>query len=99
MTCIHGHVAGCTCGDCAIARCWAFLPEPRGRALIACQIQTGPSRAWTDRTYVVVPAADGQWMVDFGMGALEPRRDWAAILDWLRALRPRDVELLEVNDG
>ena len=71
------------------------LCEPRVRALIACQIQTGPGMTWTNRTYEVVRAADGQWRIDFGDGALEPRRSWALVLDWLRRLRPRDVELLE----
>ncbi len=71
------------------------LPEPRDRALIACQIQTGPAMAWTNRTYDVVRSPDGQWRIDFGEGALEPRRCWAAVLDWLCKLRPRDVELLE----
>ena len=76
----------------------AALREPRSRALIACQIQTGPGQTWTNRTYEVVRATDssGQWMIDFGEGPLEPRRDWDAVLDWLRRLRPRDVELLEV---
>jgi hypothetical protein len=71
------------------------LPEPRSRALIACQIQTGAGMTWTNRTYEVVRAADGQWLLDFGEGALEPRRDWDAVLGWLRAMRPRDVEMLE----
>jgi hypothetical protein len=71
------------------------LREPRDRALIACQIQTGPGMTWTNRTYEVIRGADGQWRVDFGKGALEPWRDWSAILDWLRSLRPRDLELLE----
>ena len=72
------------------------LPEPRTRALIACQIQAGPGQTWTNRTYEVVRASDGsgQWLVDFGEGPLEPRRDWAAVLDWLGRLVPRDVELL-----
>ena len=73
----------------------AALREPRSRALIACQIQTGPGRTWTNRTYEVVRGADGQWLVDFGSGPLEPRRDWESVLDWLRRLSPRDVELLE----
>jgi hypothetical protein len=73
----------------------AALREPRARALIACQIQTGPGMTWTNRTYEVVRSKDGQWLVDFGEGPLEPRRDWDAVLDWLRKLRPRDVELLE----
>jgi hypothetical protein len=94
VSCVHGHSASCWCGDCTIAHCW--LRKPRSRALIACQIQTGPGMTWTDRTYVVVPASDGQWMIDFGEGAFEPRRDWNAVLDWLRSMRPRDVELLEV---
>lgn len=74
------------------------LSEPRSRALIACQIQSGPGQAWTNRTYEVVRASDGsgQWLVDFGAGPLEPRRDWDAVLDWLWRLGPRDVELLEV---
>jgi hypothetical protein len=74
----------------------AALHEPRDRALIACQIQTGPGQTWTNRTYEVIRATDGQWHVDFGAGPLEPRRDWAAVLRWLELLRPRDVELLEV---
>jgi len=64
--------------------------------LIACQIQTGPGMTWTDRTYEVIRASDGQWCVDFGDGPLEPRRDWAAVVRWLELLRPRDVEMLEV---
>jgi hypothetical protein len=72
------------------------LPEPRTRALIACQIQTGVEQTWANRTYEVIRASDGQWRVDFGEGALEPRRDWAAILAWFWSLRPRNVELLEV---
>lgn len=71
------------------------LPEPRDRALIACQIQTGLGMTWTNRTYEGIRAADGQWRVDFGDGALEPRRNWAAVLSWLEKMRPRDVELLE----
>lgn len=71
------------------------LAEPRARALIACQIQAGPGRTWTRRTYEVMRAVDGQWLVDFGEGPLEPRRDWDAVLDWLWRLSPRDVELLE----
>lgn len=73
----------------------AAFREPRSRALIACQIQTGPGMTWTNRTYEVVRASDGQWLVDFGEGAREPRRDWDAVLSWLVKLRPRDVELLE----
>ena len=73
----------------------AALREPRARALIACQIQMGPGQTWTNRTYEVVRSDDGQWMIDFGAGPLEPRRNWDAVLDWLRILRPRDVELLE----
>lgn len=75
----------------------AALCEPRARALFACQIQTGPGQTWTNRTYEVVRASDGsgQWMIDFGEGPLKPRRNWDAVLDWLRSLRPRDVELLE----
>lgn len=74
------------------------LPEPRARALIACQIQAGPALTWVDRTYEVVraPDASGQWLVDFGAGPLEPRRDWQAVLTWLWRLSPRDVELLEL---
>lgn len=72
------------------------LPEPRTRALISCQIQTGVEQTWANRTYEVIRASDGQWRVDFGEGALEPRRDWAAILAWFWSLRPRNVELLEV---
>lgn len=71
------------------------LPEPRSRALIACQIQRGPDETWVDRTYEVIRAKDGQWLVDFGAGPLEPRRDWRSILDWLWRLSPRGVELLE----
>lgn len=71
------------------------LAEPRSRALIACQIQAGPGRTWTNRTYEVVRGSDGQWLVDFGEGPLEPRRDWASVVDWLARLCPRDVELLE----
>lgn len=71
------------------------LAEPRGRALIACQIQTGSDMAWTDRMYEVVPAADGLWLIDFGEGGLEPRRDWRDVLDWLGCLHPRAVELVE----
>ena len=83
---------------------WVDLAEPRRRALIACQIQTGPGRTWTNRTYEVVRTADGQWLVDFGEGPFEPRRgpyhfsmvgDWNAVLDWLWRLSPRDIELLE----
>lgn len=92
--CIHGHGSACRCGDCVIARC-DRLPEPTQRALIACQIQTGLGQTWTDRTYEVFRGQDGRWMIDFGEGPLEPRRDWDAVLDWLRSLRPRDVELLE----
>ena len=96
-TCIHGHPRGdCGCGDCKIARCDRLaIPEPQQRALIACQIQTGIGQTWTSRTYEVVRAPDGQWMVDFGEGALEPRRDWEAVLGWFWSLKPRDVELLE----
>lgn len=71
------------------------IPEPQQHALIACQIQTGPGQTWTNRTYEVSRATDGQWMVDFGAGPLEPRRDWDAVLEWLWCLRPRDLELLE----
>lgn len=93
---MHGHNYSCACGDCQIAGCSRYaLLEPRERALISCQIQSGPGRTWTNRTYEVVRSADGQWLVDFGEGALEPRRSWDEILDWLRSLRPRDVELLE----
>ena len=73
----------------------AALREPRVRALIACQIQVGPGQTWTNRTYEVVRGRDGQWLVDFGAGPLEPRRDWTSVLDWLARLSPRDVELLE----
>lgn len=73
----------------------AALREPRVRALIACQIQAGPGMTWVKRTYEVTRSKDGQWCVDFGEGPLEPRRDWYSVLDWLRRLRPRDVELLE----
>ena len=96
---IHGHGTDCGCGDCKIARCGrdavAALREPQQRALIACQIQTGLGQTWTNRTYEVLRAPDGQWRVDFGAGPLEPRRTWADVLDWLWSLRPRDVELLE----
>ena len=71
------------------------LPEPLVRALIACQIQTWPGGTWTNRTYEVIRASDGQWLVDFGDGAIEPRRDWSAVVDWLCRLGARDVELLE----
>lgn len=71
------------------------IPEPRVRALIACQIQSGPGMTWTDRTYEVLRANDGQWRVDFGEGVREPRRSWSAVLEWLRSLRPRDVEVME----
>ncbi len=72
------------------------LPEPRQHALIACQIQVGFDQTWTKRTYEAVRTDDGLWRIDFGAGLLEPRRDWAAVLAWLRLLAPRDVELLEV---
>lgn len=82
-----------------IARCGRVivpaLREPQQRALIACQIQTGPGQTWTDHTYEVVRAADGYWFINFGEGSLELYRDWTAVLDWLWCLRPRDVELLE----
>jgi hypothetical protein len=71
------------------------LPEPRVRALIACQIQLSGT-AWTNRTYEVIRADDGQWLLDFGEGWREPRRDWNAVLDWLVAMRPRDIEMMEV---
>jgi len=71
------------------------LREPHKRALISCQIQTGPGMTWTNRTYEVIRGTDGQWLVDFGAGPLEPRRDWDGILSWLGQLRPRDVEILE----
>jgi hypothetical protein len=97
--CTHGHEAGCGCGDCTIARCRRYevpaLREPRACALIACQIQTGPGMTWTNRTYEVIRAPDG-WLVDFGEGRLEPRRDWAAVVRWLELLRPRDVEMMEI---
>lgn len=70
------------------------LPEPRTRALVACQIQTGAAMTWTDRTYEVVRAEDGQWRVDFGEGTLEPRRSWQDVLAWLASLRPRHLEML-----
>jgi hypothetical protein len=73
------------------------LHEPRTRALIACQIQTDPGRTWTDRTYEVIRGTEGKWRIDFGDGALETRRDWAAVLRWLELLRPRDVEMLEIQ--
>lgn len=103
MNCVHGHVVGCACGDCQVARCGtssyavvAALCEPRSRALIACQAQSGPRMVWEDRTYEVVRAADGQWLLGFDDGPPVSRRDWDAVLDWLRRMRPRDVELLEV---
>ncbi len=70
------------------------LPEPRDRALIACQIQDGPRGTWVDRTYEVARSVDGGWLIDFGEGRLEPRRDWSAVLDWLWRMVPRAVELL-----
>lgn len=73
----------------------AALPEPRTRALISCQLQSGPATAWVDRTYEVIRSVDGCWLVDFGEGRPEPRRDWRAVLDWLWRLCPRNVELLE----
>jgi hypothetical protein len=75
------------------------LREPRARALIACQIQAGPNATWVERTYEVTRSEDGQWLVDFGEGPLEPRRDWESVLDWLRRLRPRGVELLEESSS
>ena len=97
--CLHGHDVGCGCGDCTIARCRRYevppLREPRVRALIACQIQTGPGMTWTDRTYEVIRAPDGHWRIDFGDGGSEPRCDWDAVVRWLELLRPRDVEMLE----
>jgi hypothetical protein len=71
------------------------LHEPRRLALIACQIQTGPGRTWTNRTYAVERTADGQWLIYFGGGARVLRSDWNDVLDWLRRLCPRDIELLE----
>ena len=99
-SCIHGHGTDCTCGDCKIARCGRktvpALREPQQRALITCQIQTVPGQTWTNRTYEVLRAPDGQWRVGFGgEGPLEPRRNWDDVLDWLRRLSPRDVEMLE----
>ena len=73
----------------------AALREPQQRALIACQIQAGSGQTWTNRTYEVLRGPDGQWRIDFGEGPLEPRRNWDDVLDWLRRLCPRDVELLE----
>lgn len=84
-------MTGYTGGYAAVAA----LREPRARALIACQIQTGPGQTWTNRTYEVSRGVDGQWLVDFGEGPREPRRNWEAVLDWLARLCPRDVELLE----
>lgn len=101
VNCIHGHRADCGCGDCKIARCGRatvpLLREPQQHALIECQIQTGPGRTWTNRTYEVVRSADGQWCIDFGEGTLEPARSWEDVLDWLRCLGPRDVALLEIT--
>jgi len=74
----------------------SMLPEPRERALIACQIQDDPRGPWVDRTYAVVRAVGSGWLIDFGAGRLEPRRDWSAVLDWLWRMAPRDVELMEV---
>lgn len=74
----------------------ASLHEPRSRVLIACQIQSGPRMTWTNRTYEISRAVDGQWLVDFGEGALEPRRSWSAVVEWLCSLRPRDVEMMEI---
>lgn len=71
----------------------AKLREPKRRALISCQIPAGDG--WLDRTYEVIRARDGQWMVDFGAGPLEPRRSWEDVLNWLCRLSPRDVEMLE----
>jgi len=72
------------------------LHEPRVRALIACQVQSGPDMTWEDRTYEVFRSADGQWRIDFGYGEQEPRSDWDAVLRWFAAMRPRAVEMLEV---
>lgn len=105
ITCIHGHNVGCGCADCDIARCrYAFyariaaLPEPRGRALIACQVQSG-ALLWENRTYEVVRASEGQWTIHLGecAGPGERRRSWDEVLDWLRRMRPRDVEMLEIS--
>lgn len=98
MTCIH-------CADCDVARCRyssyaviAALPEPRDRALIACQIQSGAGMTWINRTYEVVRASEGQWIIHLGEcgGPGERRHSWYDVLDWLRRMRPRDVEMMEV---
>lgn len=75
------------------------LPEPRRRALIACQIQVGVGQTWINRTYEVVRAKDGYWLIDFGEGRLEQRASWEAVLGWLWRLAPRDVELLEESSS
>ena len=105
MSCVHGHSFDCGCGDCNIAHCRtstyatiAALPEPRDRALIACQVKSGAGMAWEDRTYEVARASDGQWIIHLGecAGPGERRSSWYEVLDWLRRMRPRDVEMLEV---
>jgi hypothetical protein len=73
------------------------LPEPKMRALIACQIQSGPERTWINRTYEVIRTDDDQWRIDFGEGGLEPRRSWSDVLEWLWHLAPRDVEMMEIE--
>lgn len=99
MNGVHGHGRDCRCEGCTSIRCGrdaiAALREPRVRSLIACQIQAGSGSTWLNRTYEVVRSADARWSLDFGQGPLEPRRDWEGVLDWLRSLRPRAVELLE----
>ena len=76
-----------------------MLPAPRSRALIACQVQFGPGRTWTDRTYEVrLVANDGDpyWQIDLGEGPPVRRASWDDVLDWLRIMAPRDLELVEV---
>jgi hypothetical protein len=106
MYCVHGHNFDCGCGDCDIARCRsssyaaiAALREPRDRALIACQIQSGTRMTWTDRTYEVERSLDDQWIIYLGecAGPGERRRSWDEVLDGLRRMRPRNVELLEIT--
>lgn len=54
------------------------FPEPRDRALIACQISTlfGTAEGWADRTYEVRRQADGMWAIDLGYGVFEGRMTW-----------------------
>jgi len=86
--------------DGFITRCSRYeepcLREPKSHALIACQIQTGPGRTWTDRTYEVRRGTGSTWWIDFGEGLPEEREDWATVVRWLVLLRPRDVEMLEL---